>query len=136
LRKVTDAKDAGDERFSINGKKGFEAGAELMFEQFESLKIVSVPRLYEFDDLAVFLAKVRSGQQVSFLPFAFAHEPDGTFGFLPHRTRSKTMYDIVQDWLAVSWRPGAAGDLDPKYCTDEVIKHATHRISPMSATGE
>src|SRR5437667_2049459 len=42
LRKVTDAKDAGDERFSINGKKGFEAGAELMFEQFESLKIVSV----------------------------------------------------------------------------------------------
>jgi len=87
----------------VNRKAGFDATTDLAFRQFESFEILAVPQLYDFDDLAVFVAKIRLGKEVSRLPFTFAHEPDGTFGFLVHRSRNKTTYDLVQNWI-FSWR--------------------------------
>ena len=136
LRKISDPKDAQDQRVTVNGEKGFEAMAGLIFQQFQTLELISVPRLYEFDDLAIFLAEVRSGQQISFLPFEFGHEPDGSFGFLLNRSRHKTTYDLVQDWLVVNWQTGAVGNQTPRYCPNEVVKRATYRISLVSAAGE
>src|SRR2546423_5221311 len=104
----------------------FEQQAEAFFQQFQVAEILSVPRAYEFDGLIVFFAKIRYGGETAFAPFAFSHQEDGKFGFLPYRTR-KLSYMLVQDWFQAPWGPGKTDR--PVYCADENIKGATHRVS-------
>ena len=135
LRRISDQKDAEDQRISVNGKRGLEGTAEVIFQQFDSLELLSVPALYEFDDLAVFVAKVRDGKNTSFLPFAFAHEPDDSFGFLPNRSGNKITYDLVQDWLVVNWKIVLAADTRAAYCAGENVKPETHAIQLIPVSG-
>ncbi len=110
--------------------KNFDEQAGAFFQQFGVIKLVAVPRAYEFDGLIVFFAKLQSGEQTAFVPFSFAYEEDGSFGFLPSRTRELT-YQLVEDWFQTKWGPSATDN--PTYCTDKDIKRATHRISLASS---
>jgi hypothetical protein len=115
-------------------QKDFDQMARIAFQQFDSLELVGISRAYGFDDLAVFIAKARSQQQIFALPFVFSHEPDGSFGFLFHKSR-RMMYQIVHPWFAVTWPPGAGKEENPRYCVADTVKRATHRVSLLSAAG-
>src|SRR3989442_4949247 len=67
---------------------------------------------------------------MAFVPLAFAHEDDGSFGFLPYRTERLT-YRLVNHWFDATWRQAATAN--PTYCTGEDVKRATHRISLASS---
>src|SRR5258708_4613158 len=95
--------------------KGYDEQASAFFQQFEKLEILAVPRAYEFDGLAVFFLRLRTPQKVAFVPLLFAREQDGSFGFLPHRTRLAS-YRLVQDWFDSAWGPAKSGQ--PAYCTE------------------
>jgi hypothetical protein len=112
--------------------KNFDEQSGAFFQQFGVIKLVAVPRAYEFDGLAVFFAKFQSGEQTAFVPFSFAYEEDRSFGFLPSRTKELT-YQLVEDWFQTKWGPSATDNLT--YCTDKDIKRATHRISLGSSSG-
>ena len=61
----------------------FDGQAAAFFQQFDVIKLVTVPRAYVFDGLVVFFAQLQSATQKAFVPFAFAYEQDGSYGFLP-----------------------------------------------------
>lgn len=107
-----------------------------MFEQFAALSLLGAPKLYEFDDLAVFVTRIESGKRVSVLPFVFVHEPDGSFGFLPNKSRNRSVYDLVENWIAVNSQSLASGDLNRDYCSDAAVNQATHRVSLIAAAGK
>lgn len=118
---------------SVNkNPKGFDEQAGAFFQQFDALEMLAVPRAYTFDGLAVFFAKFRSPQHMFFVPFVFAHENDGSFGFLPTRTDKSTYY-AVNDWFNAPWGPGPSSK--PVYCSDEEVKRATHRINLAAPAG-
>jgi hypothetical protein len=119
LLKATDPTEAAD-------TKGFDEQAGAFFKQFEMLELLSAPRSYEFDRLAVFFIRVRSARKIFYAPLVFARQSDGSFGFLPHRSRSTT-FQMVEDWFQAKWGP--AGSDNPVYCTDDQVKGATHRVS-------
>jgi hypothetical protein len=127
FRKATDPKQAQDQR-------NFDAQEKLYFELMEPLELTSVPRIYEFDGLAVFFAGVRSREKTSFGSFVFAQEPDGSFAFLPSGS-NKVTYEMLQYWFDTNWAPGA-GKRPPRYCAAESIRRATHRIALFPAGGE
>ena len=112
--------------------KRFDEQAGAFFQQFEVLQLVTMPRAYEFDGLVVFFAKFRSKNETGFAPLIFAHEDDGTFGFLPYRTEALT-YQLVTNWFNSTWRPPATAG--PIYCAQGDIKRATHRISLAPSSG-
>ena len=70
--------------------KQFDQQAKILFQQLQDLEIVSVPLAYEFDGLVVFYPKFRNQEQTGSASLAFAHRQDGTFGFLPYRTKRLT----------------------------------------------
>jgi len=112
--------------------KRFDEQAEAFFRQLQVIRLVAVPRAYEFDGLAVFFGKFRSKEETAFVPLAFAHEDDGSFGFLPYRTEKLT-YRLVDQWFDATWRQSVTAN--PTYCTGKDIKRATHRISLGSPVG-
>jgi len=112
--------------------KRFDEQAEAFFRQLEVIHLVAVPRAYEFDGLVVFFGKFRSKKEMAFVPLAFAHEDDGSFGFLPYRTERLT-YRLVNHWFDATWRQAATAN--PTYCTGQDVKRATHRISLASSAG-
>ena len=126
LLKATDPEQGKD-------TKRFDDQAGAFFQQFEVVELITVPRAYEFDGLAVFFGKLRakSGRTI-FAPFAFAYEGDGSFGFLPSRTRKLT-FELVTDWFMPSDGPPPTDN--PPYCADADVKRATHRVSFASASG-
>ena len=125
----------GDSHLKLYGRRvGPAELAELAFQQFETLEVVAVPLAYEFDDQVVFLARARPQQPVSFLPFHFTHEPDGSFWFLLGGSKKLT-YDIVQDWFNSDKNRGGSGNNQPKYCPIENVKRATHKISLFCTMG-
>jgi hypothetical protein len=125
LLKLTDTTQGNDTR-------NFDEQSGAFFQQFDVIKLVGAPRAYDFDGLVVFFGKFRAGQQTAFVPLPFAHEEDGSFGFLPSRTQQLT-YQLIEDWFQTKWGPSATDN--PTYCTDEDIKRATHRISLTTSAG-
>ncbi len=119
LLSLTDPKAGSD-------TKRFDEQAGAFFQQFEALEMIGVPRGYTFDGLAVFYGRFRSPQHMLFAPFVFAHENDGTFGFLPTRTDQPT-YHIVDDWFNAPW--GAGPSSKPAYCSDAEVKRAADRMN-------
>jgi hypothetical protein len=118
LLKLTDPAQARD-------TAKFDRQADAFFEQLRTLQLVAVPRAYEFDGLVLFFAKLQSPKQTGFVPYVFAHETDGTFGFLPARSNAAS-YRLVNDWFA----PARSAPTDtPPYCADADVKRATHRVS-------
>jgi hypothetical protein len=118
---------------SVNSNlKGFNEQAGAFFQQFDALEMVAVPRAYTFDGLAVFFAKFRTPQRMLFAPMVFAHENDGSFGFLPTRT-DKSTFHVVNDWFNAPWGPSQSNK--PAYCSDEDVKRATHRINLAAPAG-
>lgn len=118
-----------------NGRdsKDFDQQASAFFQQFDVIKLLAVPRAYAFDGLVVFFAKFQSKTQTAFVPFAFAHEDDGSFGFLPYRSEQWT-YQLVTNWfiprkLPIPQLPATE---NPPFCTNADIKRATHRVSLVS----
>src|SRR5215813_4719439 len=126
LLRLSDPQEAKD-------PKHFDEQASAFFQQFRNLEVVGVPLAYDFDGLAVFFPKLRSQRRIFFAPFIFASETDGSFGFLPRRTRQVT-YQLVNDWVQATWGP--TGNAHPTYCTDDDIKRATHRVSLVSSSKE
>lgn len=118
LVKLTDASETAD-------TKGFDEQANAFFRQFEVLEMLSASRSYEFDNLAVFFARFRTPQRMLYAPMVFTREKDGSFGFLPHRSRSAS-FQTVEDWFEAKWGP--ANSTTPAYCSDADIKRATHRV--------
>jgi hypothetical protein len=104
----------------------FDKQAGAFFEQFGALEMVAVPLAYEFDGLAVFFAKFRSGGRTFYAPLAFAYGADGKPGFLPYRTEQLT-YFLVRDWFDAPWGPGSTDTAS--YCTDEEVKRTTFRVA-------
>lgn len=133
LLKTLDSKMAQvDPHLKLNGRAvGPAELAELTLKQFE---LVAVPRAYEFDDQAVFLARVRPEQSVSFLPLHFAREADGSFGFVLGGSKKLT-YDIVQDWFHFYKSWGGPGNDQPRYCPAGSVKDATHKVSLFCTMG-
>ncbi len=126
LLKATDPEQGKD-------TKRFDDQAGAFFQQFDAVELIAVPRAYEFDGLTVFFGKLRAKSQATlFAPFAFAHEGDGSFGFLPSRTRKLT-FELVTDWFMPSDGPPPTDN--PPYCADADVKRATHRISLAAASG-
>lgn len=114
------------------GTKDFDDQSGAFFQQFDVIRLVAVPKAYEFDGLLVFFAKVQIESKSFFAPFAFAHEDDGSFGFLPARTRQLT-YMLVADWFSPN--VGSPTVDDPPYCSDKDVKRATHRVSLAAVPG-
>jgi hypothetical protein len=123
LLKATDPAQARD-------TARFDRQAEAFFQQLQALQLLAVPRAYEFDGLLVFFVKLQSPSQTAFVPFVFAREADGTFGFLPSRANTAT-FRLVTDWFAPMKVPAA--DLPP-YCADADVRRATHRVSLVQST--
>jgi len=105
--------------------KNFDQQAGAFFQQFEVLEIVGVPKAYEFDGLAVFFPRFRTQQGIFSVPFVFAAEDDGSFGFLPRRSQ-KVTFNLVNDWFDSAVGPGKSQT--PTYCTNDDIKRATHKV--------
>jgi hypothetical protein len=129
LLKATDATAARD-------TKSFDEQANAFFQQLGSFELMSVPRGYVFDGQAVFFAKFRTPQSTFYAPFVFSRAGDGSFGFLPRRTRSTT-YQLVESWFQGKWGP--SNSATPSYCTADEVKRASHRFqiegSPMGKEG-
>jgi hypothetical protein len=125
LLSLTDPKEGSD-------TKRFDEQAGAFFQQFDALEMIGVPRAYTFDGLTVFYGRFRSPQHMLFAPFVFAHENDGTFGFLPTRT-DKPTYHIVDDWFNAPWGPGPSSK--PAYCSDAEVKRASDRMNLAAPTG-
>jgi hypothetical protein len=126
LLKTTDPEQAKD-------TKRFDAQAGAFFQQFEVVELIAVPRAYEFDGLAVFFGKLRAKNgRIIFAPFVFAYEGDGSYGFLPSRTRKLT-FELVSDWFMPSDGPPPTDN--PPYCADADVRRATHRVALASASG-
>jgi hypothetical protein len=114
------------------GTKDFDDQSVAFFQQFDALKIVAVPRAYAFDGLLVFFPKLEAGSQSFFAPFVFAHKEDGSFRFLPARSKQPGL-QIVADWFTPNL--GSPEASEPPYCDDKDIKRATHRVplAPVDA---
>ena len=127
LLKATDPEQGRD-------TKRFDDQAGAFFQQFDVVDLIAVPRVHEFDGLAVFFGKFRGKKQPQtfFAPFAFAYEGDGSFGFLPSRTKKLT-FDLVTEWFMPSDGPPPTDN--PAYCTEADVKRATHRVSLASVSG-
>ena len=119
LFKITDATQRTD-------KKHFDNDVEFLFELIASLKTVVVPKAYEFGSLVVFPVEIMHREKINYLIYLFSRNLDGSFTFLPYGS-SQSNYVIVRDWIGSKW--GSSKADDSKYCTEENIKRATHRIS-------
>jgi len=118
LLKLTDPAQARD-------TARFDQQANAFFQQFQSIRLLAVPRAYEFDGLVVFFGKFQSDTQTVYVPLTFAHEGADAFGFLPSRT-DKSTFVLVNDWFNPS--PSTPVD-NPPYCSDADVKRATHRLA-------
>ena len=119
LLRLSDAKETKD-------MKRFDEQAGAFFQQFGALEIIAVPQAYDFDGLSVFFVKLRTASnKLFFAPFVFALQDDGSYKFLPSRTR-KVTYELVNDWFEAPWGPSASEK--PVYCSGEDIKRATHSV--------
>jgi hypothetical protein len=111
------------------GTKDFDDQSAALFQQFDALKIVEVARAFEFDGLLVFFPKFEFGSKSFFAPLVFAHRDDGSFAFLPARSRQLGL-QIVADWVTPNLGSPQTGE--PPYCDDKLIRRATHRV-PLTA---
>jgi len=117
---------------SLRDAKQFDQQATFLFQQFQVLEIAAVPLAYEFDGLVVFYPKFRMQGQVASFSLAFAHHQDGTFGYLPFRTKRLT-FELVEEWFHAPWGPDKTDH--PTYCFDDDIRRSTHRVSVSSSDG-
>jgi hypothetical protein len=102
----------------------FDTQANAFFQQFESIRLLEVPRAFEFDDLVVFFGRFQSGTETALVPMAFAYQGEDSFGFLPARS-NKVTFELVNDWFAPRTEDIKA---TPMYCSDADVKRATHRV--------
>jgi hypothetical protein len=129
LLKLSDPAERADRKEFDNQARGF-------FRQLEtSFKLVDVPREYEFDGLSVYFARVRYEGRTIGVPFMFAHQDDGSFGFLPSRRGqlNQATYLLVEAWFNATWGPARSDS--PTYCTDATVRRATHRLLVAGAGG-
>ncbi len=110
----------------------FDQQANALFRQFQTMRILAVPKAYEFDGLVVFFAEIQSGKRTFFAPFVFSVMKNGRLGYLPYRTE-QLGYVLVRDWFDSQWGPSHA--VSPAYCPDEQLRRATHKASLAGATG-
>jgi hypothetical protein len=103
----------------------FDQQAGAFFQQFDSIRLIAVPRAYEFDGLVVFFGTFQSATQTAVVPLVFAQQGADSFGFLPSRT-DKLTFLLVNDWFIPS--TGAPAD-SPSYCSVAEVKRATHRVA-------
>jgi hypothetical protein len=105
--------------------KNYDEESKGLFSQFETIQLVNVARAYEFDGLVVFFGAFKSGARQAYAPLVFAREADGSFGFLPYRSKAVT-YMFVKDWFDAKWGPSNSDS--PAYCTSQQVAGATHRF--------
>jgi hypothetical protein len=118
LLKLTDPAQARD-------TARFDQQANAFFQQFESIRLLAVPRAYEVDGLVVYFGKFQAPTQTAYVPLAFARESDDSFKFLPSRT-DKVTFVLLNDWV----NPSRSASFDnPSYCSDAEVTRATHRVS-------
>lgn len=122
LLRLTDPEEA-------KNVKGFDEQASAFFQQMKTLELLGIPRAYDVDGLAVFFVHLRSPQMAAYVPMIFAAESDGSFGFLPHRSK-KVAYRIVQDWFNSASGPGKTDQ--PAYCKDDDLKRANYHVGLAS----
>ena len=65
----------------------------------------------------------------AFVPLVFAHQPDGSFGFLPSRS-DKLTFTLVSDWFTPPDAPLADA---PAYCPDADVKKCFYAWSNLSS---
>ena len=123
LVKLTDAAQARD-------TANFDKQAYAFFAQLKAIQLVEVSRAYEFDGLAVYMAKLQSDAQTAYVPFAFTHQADDSYQFLPARSDLVT-FTMVNDWYIPSL---SAPPVAPPYCAESAVKRATHRVSLVSSS--
>jgi hypothetical protein len=105
--------------------KNYDEESKGLFSQFETIQLVSVKRAYEFDGLVVFFGAFKSGAREAFAPMVFARQADGSFGFLPYRSKLVT-YTLAKDWFDAKWGPSNSDS--PAYCTPQQVAAATHKF--------
>jgi hypothetical protein len=110
--------------------KRFDQDATQFFKMMEAYAQMEVPMAYEFDNSVVFPVRIKQGDKVSYLIFLFANEA-GHYKFLPYGSEEMN-YEIVRDWI--NSKLGLSGVGEPEYCTDEIIKRASHRLSLSNST--
>ena len=110
----------------------FEQQANALFRQFQTMRVVGVPRAYEFDGLVVFFARIQAGTRTFHAPFVFSVMINGALGFLPYRTEQLT-YVLVKDWFDSEWGPANAAN--PSYCSAEQVRRATHKVALAGSGG-
>ncbi len=108
-----------------------EEQADAFFKQFEVVDLVAVPRGYEFDGLVMLFSSMQYKERTFAFPFLFAYEDHGALGFLPYRTRQWT-YQLVVDSLDSMLEPAATDH--PRFCTEDVIRRATHEVPLVSSS--
>jgi hypothetical protein len=108
----------------------FDQQAGAFFQQFESIKLLAVPRAYEFDGLVVYFGTFQSPTQTAVVPLAFAYQGGDSFGFLPSRS-DKLTFVLVNDWFIP---PTGAPAESPSYCTVAEVKRATHRVPLLAVS--
>jgi len=107
----------------------FDQQANAFFQQLQTIRLVSVPRAYELDGLVAYFGKFQSPTQTAYVPLVFTHQGDGSYLFLPMRSK-QTTFNIVEGWFA----PSGRGTDSPTYCTDAEVKRATHRVALAGAS--
>jgi len=117
LLKLTDPSQARD-------TAKFDQQANAFFQQLQSIRLVAVPRAYEFDGVVAYFGKFQSATQTAYVPLVFTRQTDDSFLFLPARTRQVT-FTVIENWFA----PSGKGADTPAYCTDADVKRATHRVA-------
>lgn len=114
--------------------KQFDQQAKALFQQFQVLEIAVVPLAYEFDGLVVFYPKfrMRGHTETMSASLAFARSQDGSFGFLPYRTKRLT-FGLVEDWFHAPWGPDKTDHAS--YCFDDDVRRSNYRVSLVSSDG-
>ncbi|OAI20178.1 hypothetical protein A1359_21350 [Methylomonas lenta] len=111
--------------------KQFDQQAQAYFQQFETIKISSIPVAYGFDGFFVFYVNLEFNNQQAFVPFLFAVDKDGVYKFLPYRI-DYIGYSFVNDWFSSSWGRGSE---TPEYCKTNDYKNSTYvypLLSPLA----
>jgi len=93
-------------------------------QQLNVVDMVSVDAYIKFDDFLLYMVTMRYQGKDMRIDFLFALDEQGTYRFLPYRTRDLA-YEAVLNWAVSDWGIGGS---DPAYCSDENLAVANHQI--------
>ena len=103
----------------------FASQATAFIQQFKALELADVRWAFEFAGFVVFVAEVVYGAKSALVPFVFAHQEDGTIGFLPYRSDDLRFRTFI--WWLDMVRTTPSEAFAP-FCRQDTVARATHRI--------